>query len=140
MKLLTKKQFLETPAPVAYVRYNESQAIEVKVGTEFDEKGQPTGWYYQDLFGFADPDETDETDGTDWLSLTAQKCKLEKGLSVPNHPHIKTSKNGDQFLVFEMNDMQNIIIPLAECFDKLTKDFFKSQEYITDSDNHNEKI
>ena len=75
--------------------------------------------------------QTDE-DGTDWLSITAQKAKLENGESIPNQPWLKLTEENenedDMFLIFEMEDMQNMIIPLAECFDKLTKDFFKPQE------------
>ena len=127
MKLITKKQFLETPGPLAYIRYNVSTNIEVKIGVPTVENN--TQWYYQDLFGFANPT---EEDGTDWISLTAQKAKLENGESIPNQPWIKLTEENenedDMFLIFEMEDMQNMIIPLAECFDKLTKDFFKPQE------------
>lgn len=127
MKLITKKQFLETPGPLAYVRYNVSSNIEVKIGVPLNEWN--TQWYYQELFGFATPA---EENGTDWISLTAQKAKLEKGESIPNHPWIKITEEfeneDDMFLIFEMEDMKNMIIPLAECFDKLTKDFFKPQE------------
>ena len=127
MKLITKKQFLETPGPLAYIRYNVSTNIEVKIGVPTVENN--TQWYYQDLFGFAN--QTEE-DGTDWISLTAQKAKLENGESIPNQPWIKLTEENenedDMFLIFEMEDMQNMIIPLAECFDKLTKDFFKPQE------------
>ena len=127
MKLITKKQFLETPGPLAYIRYNVSTNIEVKIGVPTVENN--TQWYYQDLFGFANPT---EEDGTDWLSITAQKAKLENGESIPNQPWLKLTEENenedDMFLIFEMEDMQNMIIPLAECFDKLTKDFFKPQE------------
>ena len=127
MKLITKKQFLGTPGPLAYIRYNVSTNIEVKIGVPTVENN--TQWYYQDLFGFANPT---EEDGTDWISLTAQKAKLENGESIPNQPLLKLTEENenqdDMFLIFEMEDMQNMIIPLAECFDKLTKDFFKPQE------------
>ena len=127
MKLITKKQFLETTGPLAYIRYNVSTNIEVKIGVPTVENN--TQWYYQDLFGFANPT---EEDGTDGISLTAQKAKLENGESIPNQPWIKLTEENenedDMFLIFEIEDMQNMIIPLAECFDKLTKDFFKPQE------------
>ena len=123
MKLITKKQFLETPGPLAYIRYNVSTNIEVKIGVPTVENN--TQWYYQDLFGFAS---STEEDGTDWLSITAQKAKLENGESIHNQPWLKLTEENenedDMFLIFEMEDMQNMIIPLAECFDKLTKDFF----------------
>lgn len=127
MKLITKKEFLQTPGPLAYIRYGVSSSIEVKIGVPTTEGN--TQWYFQELFGFADPT---EEDGTDWLSITAQKAKLEKGESIPNQPWIKITEEfeneDDMFLIFEMEDMKNMIIPLAECFDKLTKDFFKPQE------------
>lgn len=124
MKLLNKKDFLETPGPLAYIRYGVSSNIEVKLGVPTEENN--TKWYYQELFGFADPT---EEDGTDWLSITAQVSKLENGQSIPNQPWVKLTEPNEnediKFLVFEMEDMKNMIIPLAECFDKLTKEFFK---------------
>ena len=123
MKLITKKEFLQTPGPLAYIRYGVSSIIEVKIGVPTTEDN--TQWYFQELFGFADP--TAE-DGTDWLSITAQVSKMETGESIPNQPFIKLTDPNEneenQFLVFEVEDMKNMIVPLAECFDKLTKRFF----------------
>lgn len=118
MKLLTLEQFLAAPTPTVYIRYSDYQlyqnglGLEVKKEVIYDEDYNAISWKYAPLWDLQSP----FNDG----SKQEQELALEANESIPNC--VKIEKNyipEESFIVFEMEDMQSLIIPLAECFDAL---------------------
>lgn len=121
MKIVKLKEFLKLESPLLYIRVKEGVSLE-KQPLEVKVKSNSNTWEYKYLFGLFNNSESE-------LENSINSLRDDKDLSLKNETLIKTNtEDCKEFLIFELEDIENTLIPVASCFDLLTKQTFSKKD------------